>query len=90
MPDCVKCGNCCDGTGWTKFSPAEALALGNQADELEQCHHTHTGVYYRTRHGLCSFFDTTTRLCGIYNERPSQCRTFAPGSEQAKARGCKA
>ena len=86
----MKCGGCCDGAGWTTFTPDEARRLGIKGGILEKRHDPQYGEFYRTQYGLCPFFDSGSRKCDIYDLRPSQCRRFVPASEEAINRGCQA
>ena len=88
---CTQCGNCCTGPpGWVHFDEPEGrrMADGLGLTEPEfygQYAHKVGGRWSlkerRTAHGYdCVFLDRTTRpgkaLCGIYETRPGQCRTW--------------
>jgi len=85
------CGNCCTGPeGYVLFTPEEgeriARRLGiSTADFLDRfTHETEMGrslQEVRTEHGLdCVFLDRAAvpgrAVCGIYDQRPAQCRTW--------------
>lgn len=88
---CTMCGNCCSGPpGYVLVTDDEARAiadrLGLGADEfLERyTHMTSKGRSLNereTEHGLdCVFLDRDRvpgkAICGIYKDRPAQCRTW--------------
>ncbi len=88
---CTLCGNCCSGPeGYISFTPDEALAIAKRLGvtlEYFMDHYTH-----RTSAGQsfiekdsdfgkdCFFLDRETvpgkAVCGIYEDRPMQCRTW--------------
>jgi Fe-S-cluster containining protein len=88
---CTMCGNCCTGPeGYVLVSDAEAEALarrlGISVDEFLD-RYTRPSAAGRslterqTEHGLdCVFLDRQTILgkavCGVYEDRPAQCRTW--------------
>lgn len=89
--ECTMCGNCCTGPpGYVLLSDEEAGALaqrlGLDDDEfLERyTHHTPKGrslTEHRTSFGYdCVFLDRESvpgkAVCGVYEDRPSQCRTW--------------
>lgn len=103
---CTMCGDCCTGPpGYVRFTPDEGRAmateLGISEDEFldQYTHQTSIGRSLdekKTPFGYdCVFLDREKipgkAVCGLYNSRPSQCRTwpFWPGnlvSPQAWAR----
>lgn len=93
---CTMCGNCCTGPeGYVLFTDEEAARLaarfGVSVEEFLRAYtkETHLGRSLKetsTVHGLdCIFLDRTTvpgkAVCGVYEDRPEQCRTwpFWPG-----------
>lgn len=89
--ECTQCGNCCTGPeGYVLFNDEEARAmaetLGVPLDTFynDYTHTTPAGRSLKERlttHGYdCIFLDRTTvpgkALCGVYNARPTQCRTW--------------
>jgi Fe-S-cluster containining protein len=105
------CGNCCTGPeGYVLFTPEEAgqiaagLGLCREAFEARYTHQTVEGPSLnevRTEFGFdCVFLDRTTipgkAVCGIYANRPSQCRTWpfwkqnlrTPGHWRSAGRTC--
>jgi hypothetical protein len=81
---CTQCGNCCTGAPgyvWVTDQEVAALAarLGLGVGEFE-------AQYVRLVNGQkslielpngdCIFFDSQTRLCTVYEDRPQQCRTW--------------
>lgn len=88
---CTMCGNCCSGPpGYVSFTEEEALAMAAKVGlTFEQfmdryTHQTPAGLSLREvagEHGYdCIFLDRTTMpgraICGVYEARPSQCRTW--------------
>jgi hypothetical protein len=88
---CTQCGNCCSGSpGYVLVSVEEirALAMRLRIDEAEfrsrYTKRTALGVSLvetRTEHGLdCVFLDREAKpgkaICGVYEDRPGQCRTW--------------
>ncbi len=88
---CTQCGNCCTGgEGAVWYSPAEGAALakllGLSQDDFEKRHTRQIGQRRSlnetpTSFGLdCVFLDRTTMpgkaICGVYEARPLQCRTW--------------
>jgi Fe-S-cluster containining protein len=88
---CTSCGNCCTGPeGYVRFTQEEgdriAARLGLTREQfLTRCtKQTPLGVSLAEKespHGLdCIFLDRQSvpgkALCGIYEDRPAQCRTW--------------
>ncbi|MEN0020420.1 MAG: YkgJ family cysteine cluster protein [Planctomycetota bacterium] len=88
---CTQCGNCCTGPpGYVGFTAAEAEAIAKRLglshdDFIERyTHDTRAGRSineHKTEHGYdCVFLDRTTipgkAVCGIYEDRPAQCRAW--------------
>lgn len=88
---CTMCGNCCTGPeGYVLVSDAEAAALAQRLnlstrEFLERyTHMTSAGrslVEKLTDHGHdCVFLDREKipgkAVCGVYEDRPAQCRTW--------------
>jgi uncharacterized protein len=88
---CTMCGNCCSGPeGYVLVSDDEAAALaGRLGIPLERFWAEYTRdtsagrslAERRTEHGLdCIFLDRATipgkAICGVYQQRPAQCRTW--------------
>lgn len=99
---CTMCGNCCSGPeGYVLVSDEEATAiarrLGLPVEEFlrEYTHVTAEGRSLkekRTAHGLdCIFLDRQTvpgkAICGIYEDRPTQCSTWPFWPSVVKSRG---
>jgi len=99
---CTMCGNCCSGPeGYVLVSDAEAAALAKRLklsidDFLRQyTHKTSAGRSLKetkTDAGLdCIFLDRKKipgkAICGVYEDRPMQCRTwpFWPSVVKSKA-----
>lgn len=88
---CTMCGNCCTGpAGYVLYTDDEAGALaarlGISVDEFVR-DYTKLTPFGRslkevpTPHGLdCIFLDRSTvpgrAVCGVYEDRPAQCRTW--------------
>ena len=72
LPDCAGCGSCCH--------LAVELALGVD-DVPEDLVVEHSGVKFMDQRGdgACIALDPVTRLCTIYERRPSTCRRFKRG-----------
>jgi Fe-S-cluster containining protein len=88
---CTMCGNCCTGPeGYIHVSDEEAAALARRLNiSTDEFLHEYTRqtVFGRslierpTPHGLdCIFLDRTSipgkAVCGVYEDRPAQCRTW--------------
>ena len=88
---CTMCGNCCTGpAGYVLVTDDEIAALaarlGLSANAFRDrfTRDTHVGRSLnetRTAHGLdCVFLDRTSKpgkaVCGVYEDRPAQCRTW--------------
>ncbi len=88
---CTMCGNCCSGPeGYVIVSEQEQaalarrLGLGVEQFVREYTHNTSKGVSLNetpSERGLdCVFLDRTTipgkAICGVYEDRPIQCRTW--------------
>ncbi|HYE61850.1 MAG TPA: YkgJ family cysteine cluster protein [Phycisphaerales bacterium] len=88
---CTLCGNCCTGAeGYVLFTDAEAAALARRLNitlpEFLELY-THDTIRGRslkereTTHGFdCVFLDRDKipgkAVCGVYEDRPAQCRTW--------------
>lgn len=88
---CTMCGNCCTGPeGYVLVSDAEAEGLARRlgvSTEAFCAAYTRPSAAGRslterqTEHGLdCIFLDRETipgkAVCGVYEDRPAQCRTW--------------
>lgn len=88
---CTMCGNCCSGPeGYILIDEAETAALAKRFDlsvddfRKRFTHKMNLGRSLnekQTPHGLdCVFLDRETipgkAICGVYEDRPSQCRTW--------------
>jgi Fe-S-cluster containining protein len=88
---CTQCGNCCTGPpGAVWFKPEEgdamAAAVGLSPDAFRAKYARKLGRRWtlrehETEHGFdCIFLDRDTipgkAICGIYEARPAQCRTW--------------
>ncbi len=88
---CTMCGNCCTGPeGYVLFTPEEGEALAKRLGMSYKAFHrdyTHDTSYGRslnevkTKAGLdCVFLDRKKfpgkAVCGVYEDRPAQCRTW--------------
>ncbi|MEM7227616.1 MAG: YkgJ family cysteine cluster protein [Planctomycetota bacterium] len=89
--NCTQCGNCCTGpAGYVWFNDEEADALAKRFGvtrnqfRKQYAHKVHgrwTLNEYETEHGFdCIFLDRETipgrAICGVYEDRPTQCRTW--------------
>ncbi len=84
--ECTQCGRCCRNNGefahvYLNDRESDALAehLGlDLVAFLER--HTFVDEYgwtqLRTTGARCVFLDVDTNQCGVYEARPTQCRTF--------------
>jgi len=81
--ECTKCGLCCRGSGRVEVSDAEIERLAERVeltpDEFRAAY-TREGRRGRIdlrdkADGDCIFFDEA-RGCTVYEERPSQCRSY--------------
>lgn len=88
---CTQCGNCCTGpTGFVWFTEEEAEGLARKVgvsvpdfyrDFARKIHGQWSLNERKTEFGHdCIFLDRTTipgkAICGVYEARPSQCRTW--------------
>ncbi|MEZ6243953.1 MAG: YkgJ family cysteine cluster protein [Phycisphaerales bacterium] len=88
---CTQCGACCTGpSGYVSFTPTEAKTIARRLaitpDEFIKSYTTDTPmgpsfIERRTEFGFdCVFLDRETipgrAICSIYEDRPSQCRTW--------------
>jgi len=85
---CEECGGrCCIGeSGYIWVTPAEITALSEslnlQRDEFITKYLSKIGYRYSLKeldfnNGFrCIFFDIDKKQCNVYENRPSQCRTF--------------
>ena len=108
---CTLCGSCCTGAGgYVLFTPDEADALarrlGLSTEEFirRYTHETSAGLSLsevRSDFGLdCVFLDREKipgrAVCGVYEDRPMQCRTWpfwrsnlsSPAAWSRASRGC--
>ena len=82
---CTQCGNCCTGaTGTVRLSDDEIEVL---AKRLDLSLHDFCAIYTRRlrdgdislremRGGDCVFYVRQAKRCGIYEDRPRQCRSW--------------
>jgi Fe-S-cluster containining protein len=81
---CTGCGDCCTGAPgfvWVNGQEIEALArrFGISSSQFENRYVRKVGVrksLIEFDNGDCVFFDTNTRKCTVYEDRPRQCRTW--------------
>lgn len=85
---CEKCqGRCCIGeSGCIWVNPQEILALANalhvEREEFINNYLIKIGYRYSIKEEIfndgfrCVFFDVKERRCSVYENRPTQCRTF--------------
>ncbi len=98
---CTMCGNCCTGPeGYVLFTPEEGRKLAARIGVSEEVFlrdftkSTTLGRSFRenrTPFGLdCIFLDRTTipgkAVCGVYEDRPAQCRTWPFWKSLVKSR----
>jgi hypothetical protein len=69
--DCTNCGACCLGQ-----SIGVEAGLGDRIPPQFLDEHD----CLKLVEGQCVFFDSSTRLCTNYEQRPYVCRRFIPGS----------
>ncbi len=89
--ECTSCGACCTGPpGYVLFSKGEGRALARRLGVThaefvrrytQQTSKGRSLGEVETEHGLdCVFLDRTSvpgkAICGVYEDRPTQCRTF--------------
>ncbi|HEY1065181.1 MAG TPA: YkgJ family cysteine cluster protein [Pirellulales bacterium] len=99
---CTECGDCCTGAPgyvWVNFEEIDALAKRLNMDREEFCQRfvrqERKGMSLTERpNGDCVFFDAQKRNCGVYEDRPRQCRTWPfwksnISSKAAWARTCR-
>ena len=81
---CTQCGNCCTGApGYVWVNQAEIKALASRLEmdviAFEQRYVRQIGIrksLVEYPNGDCVFFDNHSRQCGVYSDRPRQCRTW--------------
>ena len=81
---CTQCGDCCTGAAgyvWVNKDEIEAMArrLALSVEEFEKTYVRKVGIrksLIEYDNGDCVFFDNETRHCGVYEDRPRQCRTW--------------
>jgi len=82
--ECTGCGDCCTGApGYVWVNREERIALaaavGLTLDEFEDRYTRSVGKrrsLIEFDGGDCVFFDPEKRVCGVYEARPRQCRTW--------------
>jgi Fe-S-cluster containining protein len=82
--ECTGCGDCCTGAPgfvWVNRDEIAALAkrLGLEIAEFEKRYVRKVGLrksLIEHENGDCVFFDSHTRKCTVYQDRPRQCRTW--------------
>lgn len=98
---CTQCGNCCTGpTGYVWFTEEEGAAMAqhlgvDEAAFYDQYAHKINGQWSltetHTKHGYdCIFLDRKSvpgkAICGLYESRPLQCRTWPFWPENLESR----
>jgi Fe-S-cluster containining protein len=81
---CTQCGDCCTGAPgfvWVNKEEIAGLArrLGMEVADFEDKYVRLVGIrksLVERKNGDCIFFDTKARNCGVYEDRPRQCRTW--------------
>jgi len=81
---CTQCGDCCTGAPgyvWVNQEEIGALArrLSLSVDEFEQKYVRRVGIrksLIEFPNGDCVLFDSQTRKCTVYEDRPRQCKTW--------------
>jgi len=88
---CTMCGNCCSGPpGYVLFTEAEGRRIARRlgvdygkflAECTEDTSRGRSIIDIEGRHGFdCVFLDRATvpgkAVCGIYEDRPAQCKTW--------------
>lgn len=102
--ECTQCGNCCTGAAgyvWVHSEEIERLAalLNLPVDEFRKRYVRKIGgreSLIELENGDCVFLDSQSRRCGVYAERPRQCRSWpfwdsnlrTPGTWNATCRIC--
>ena len=81
---CSQCGDCCTGApGFVWVNKYEIATLARRLDmdeeEFERRYVKKVGIRKSLEefaNGDCVFFDSETRKCTVYEDRPRQCRTW--------------
>ncbi len=81
---CTGCGDCCTGEPgavWLDDADVTRLAahLGLEVQAFEEKHVRLVAgrrSLFERFNGDCEFFNRETRGCGLYDARPTQCRTY--------------
>lgn len=69
--DCTNCGACCLG---------QSIGVEEGLGDRIPAHFLDDKGCLKLTEGRCIFFDSATRLCTNYEQRPYVCRRFVPGS----------
>ena len=78
--DCTECGNCCSSmqlqlNARDCAQVAEAIGITTEQFRSEYTSKHRDGFWYLKKQP-CAFQDARTRLCTIYDQRPSRCHGF--------------
>ncbi|MEM9352352.1 MAG: YkgJ family cysteine cluster protein [Planctomycetota bacterium] len=81
---CTGCGDCCTGAPgyvWVNQAEIDAMAtrLGISPNDFESRFVRRVGIRRSLKEHAnydCVFLDPETRKCGVYEQRPRQCRTW--------------
>jgi hypothetical protein len=81
---CTDCGDCCTGASgyvWVNQAEVTAIAdrLGLTLEKYESRYIRRVGIrrsLVEYANGDCVFFDSHSRKCTVYTDRPRQCRTW--------------
>lgn len=82
---CTGCGDCCTGAPgfvWVNQEEIDGIANAMGFADVEQFEDKYVRKIGIRRslvefpNGDCVFFDSETRKCGVYEQRPRQCRTW--------------
>ncbi len=79
IDDCSGCGACCMGTPVPPFEPGEEARWNLTPAQLRPIRDRIAGGQQFDRLP-CVWFDSQTRRCRHYEQRPDACRRFEPGS----------
>lgn len=78
LPPCNECGACCT-RGWL----ISAYGINAELPGIKEMVNER-GYMNKKGNGECIAFDDKTKLCTIYENRPSACKKFKRGNAQCR------
>jgi hypothetical protein len=80
LPKCLRCGSCC--TGYYNVYLTEQDIAEGIAHDVRQPY-----MLRQRADGTCFYFDTSRRICKIYEKRPIVCRQFTCARDSGQIHG---